>query len=366
MVDKQQFNECLVELALQRSLGDFENVLKRAMELFQLTAWACVFPPSLQAGGRPLFIAHGVKTSGELLKRASRDGLASLGFDHQADNRLLESFAGELAPQADSRWRILRLTRDRRAELTIFLYRARATADFSGEELELLGRVGHHLDRCFLLLAKQQEQEFMASLFRLVSNLYSEGLCVLDAQYRVVFENRNFREHMLLWIKGHSALQSLSLPRQTVLPEAWTRACDASFAAFKQVTFDPSPNRLVVTQGPLFNLSTALTSKEALEGTVRYLSFQSSLVVRPYLLLISNRQAIRAAEGPSMDRIAQEFRFSRRERQLAELVLDGRSAHEIGKRLAISMPTVKTHIRSILRKSGTKTRLQFAGLCRRS
>lgn len=365
MADLQQFNECLVELALQRSLVGFEGALKRTMALFQLTAWACVFPPSMQAGDRPLFIANGVKTDGSLLKRASRDGIASLRLDSQADDSLLETFAYELAPQQNSRWRILRLTRDRRAELTIFLYRSGAAADFSPAELEMLGRVGHHLDRCFLLLAKHQEQEFMAGLFRLVSNLYSEGLCVLDGQYRVVFENRNFREHMLLWNEGRSALQNLSLPRQTKLSEEWMRVCDDSFAAFKQVTFDPSPNRMIVTQGPLFNLRMTLSPQEEIEGTARYLAFQSSLGVRPYLLLISNRQGARAEESPSMDRIAHDFKFSRRERQLAELVLEGRSAQEIGKRLTISMPTVKTHIRSILRKSGAKTRLQFAGLCRR-
>lgn len=366
MVDPRLFNDCLLDLALQRSLTGFEEALKQMMALFQLTAWACIFPPSLQAGGRPLFIANGVKTDGNLLTRASRDGLASLGFENQTDDTLIETFAGELAPDPSTRWRILRLTRDRRAELTIFLYRSHSSADFSREELEMLGRVGQHLDRCFLLLAKQQEQEFMAGLFRLVSSLYPEGLCVLDGQFRVVFENRNFREHMLLWSKGHLALQNLSLPRQTMLPDEWTRACHDSFTAFRQLTFDPSPNRLVVTQGPLFKLNLALESKEAIEGTVRYLAFQSSLGVRPYLLLISNRQAALASEAPSLDRLTQEFGFSRREQELAKLVLEGRSALEISQRLVISIPTVKTHIRSILRKSGAKTRLQFAGLCRQT
>lgn len=366
MVDPLTFNDCLLDLALQRTMTGFKDALNRTMSLFQLAAWACIFPPSLQAGGRPLFIAHAVKTDGEMLSRASRDGLASLGFDNQADGRLLDAFAGELAPHPGVRWRTLRLTRDRRAELTIFLYRLQLAPDFSDVELEMLGRAGQHLDRCFLLLAKQQEQEFMAGLFRLVSSLYPEGLCVMDGQLRVVFENRNFREHMLLWGKGHGALKNLSLPRQTELPDEWMRACHDSFAAFRQVVFDPSPSRLVVTQGPLFRLGLSLASKEVIEGTVRYLAFQSSLGVRPYLLLISNRQAAPAAQAPGIDRVAQEFKLSRRERQLAELVLEGRSAQEISKRLVISVPTVKTHIRSILRKSGAKTRLQFAGMCRQS
>src|SRR6266850_5277828 len=106
MVDLQQFNECLVDLALQRSLVDFEAVLKRTMSLFGLTAWACVFPPSLHAAGRPLFIAHGVKATGELLRRASRDGINSLGFESQANKGLLDAFAVELAPETNARWRI--------------------------------------------------------------------------------------------------------------------------------------------------------------------------------------------------------------------------------------------------------------------
>lgn len=366
MVDPQRINECMLELALQRNLVGFEQALKPTMELFQLAAWACVFPPSLQAGGRPLFIAHGIRTNGELLQRALRDGIASLGFDNQPGGALLETFAGELAPMAGGRWRVLRVTRDRRAELMIFVFRSGETDDFTAQELEMLGRVGNHLDRCFLLLARQQEQDFMAGLFRLVSNLYAEGLCVLDNQYRVVFENRNFREHMLIWENGLSALQNLSLPRQTVLPDVWKQACSDSFAAYKQLTFETSLNRMVVSQGPLFKFGAKLGSTESLEGTVRYLAFQGSLGVRPYLLLISNRHAMLASELRNMDRIADEFNLSRRERQLAELILDGKSADEIGRRLAISVATVKTHIRRILRKSGTSTRLQFAGRCRRA
>lgn len=366
MVDLSQFNECMVDLALQRNLVDFEQVLKRTMSLFGLTAWACIFPPSLQSGGRPLFIAHGVRTTGELLKRASRDGINSLGFENQANKGLLDAFASEFAPDPKAHWRILRVTRDRKAELTMFVFRAPNDLDFSPPELELLGRTGHHLDRCFLLLAKQQEQDFMAGLFRLVSSLYSEGLSVLDDQGRVVFENRNFREHMLVWEKGGAALDSLNLPRQTILPDVWKQACADSFDAYKRVSFEPSQTRMVVTQGPLFKFGVSLGSAESLEGTVRYLAFQSSLGVRPYLLLISNRRAMLASELQSMDRIAGEFQFSRRERQLAELILDGKSAQEISRRLAISLPTVKSHIRNILRKSGTKTRLQFAGRCRRT
>jgi DNA-binding CsgD family transcriptional regulator len=63
-------------------------------------------------------------------------------------------------------------------------------------------------------------------------------------------------------------------------------------------------------------------------------------------------------------RIAEQLGFSRRETELADLILRGSSAREIAGQLKIAMPTVKTHIRHILHKAGVSTRLQFVGLCR--
>jgi DNA-binding CsgD family transcriptional regulator len=50
--------------------------------------------------------------------------------------------------------------------------------------------------------------------------------------------------------------------------------------------------------------------------------------------------------------------------ELGEMILSGASAQDIANQMKISLPTVKTHISNILRKSGAKTRLEFVGLCR--
>lgn len=353
-------------MAFERTLGGFEQGLKRTFDLFGLSAWACVFPPSFQAGGRPLFIAQGVNAAkSTLLAKASKEGLEAVLGEKESVEPVLLVLAKEIAPSQNSRCRVLRITRDGRgSDLIIFCYRAAEQPDFRQEELQLLSQAGRLLDRCFLSLAEQQHQEFMVGLFRLVSNLHSEGLCILDNRLRVLFENRKFREHMHVWNHGQAESQNLTLPRQSELPQAWKEACDRSFAALREVSFPPSTSRMVVTQGPVSKLRFSLSSTEYIEGAVRYLALQGSLGVRPYMMLTSSVRTEQVSGPVSLAKIAEALAFSRRESQLAELILRGASAQEIASRLRISVPTVKTHIRNILRKAGVKTRLQFVGLCR--
>jgi len=367
MVDLLALQERMLEVALQRSLPGFEQGLKRTLDLFQLNAWACLFPPSFQAGGRPLFVAHGIRADANApLASAARQGLETL-FAGKPDNpAVLATLAREMTPQPGCRCRVLRINREREVDLVLFCYRAPGDPDFTPADLTLLTRAGQLLDRCFQALAEQQQQEFLAGLFRIVGNLHPEGLCILDSSLRALFENRKFREHMLLWTHGPAALKNLTLPRTAELPPVWVEACHQSFLSFQKIALPPASGKMVVTQGPVSNLRHELhTGGTTLEGAVRYLAFQGALGVRPYVLLTSNiRQAEETSHAVPLARVAEVLRFSRRETELAELILRGASARAIGEKLKISLPTVKTHIRHILRKAGVQTRLEFAALCR--
>lgn len=55
-----------------------------------------------------------------------------------------------------------------------------------------------------------------------------------------------------------------------------------------------------------------------------------------------------------------EIRFSRREQQTLRLVATGRSTKEIAQLMKLAPPTVKVYIRSLLRKTGAKTRTELA------
>jgi DNA-binding CsgD family transcriptional regulator len=365
MLAASALTECLLDLALQRNLAGFQQALKRTFDEFGLSAWAVIFPSGAAVGIRPLFIGHGVQAANSpLLVRASKEGLESVFPSQGIETQQLSALAREISPDTASRYHVLRAKRDKGGEFILFCYRPSVAGDFSGEETTVLARIGRLLDRCFVTLAQAQEYEFEAGLFRLVGNLHPEGLCILDNRLRVIFENRRFKEQMQVWNRGRAALQNLSLPKQSELPADWKQACDQSFQAFKEVKFPPVSGRMVVSQGSLSTLRKPLDAENWIEGAVRYLAFQSALGVRPYLVLTCafHRQQP-TASGLSLARIAAKLGFSRRETELADLILRGNSAREIADQLKIALPTVKTHIRHILHKSGVKTRLQFVGLC---
>jgi DNA-binding CsgD family transcriptional regulator len=122
---------------------------------------------------------------------------------------------------------------------------------------------------------------------------------------------------------------------------------------------------MVVSQGPVMSLRQEFGSGDFIEGSVRYVAFQTALGVRPYMMLTSVISPRQTVSGPvPFARLAKVLNLSRRETELAELILIGAAARKIGQRLNISLPTVKTHIRHILRKANVRTRLEFVGLCR--
>jgi len=364
MIDFLPLHERLLEVALQRSLPGFEQALKRTLALFQLSGWACIFPPSLQAGGRAMFVGHGIKPgNSKLLVESFKSGNEAAFLHPEAGAPLLARLAQEISPDRSSRCRIMRVARAKEIELVLICYRPPTEADFTATDVEQLMRAGRVFDRCFQVLAQDQQQEFLAGLFRMVGNLHPEGLCILDSRLRVVFENRKFREHMHLWNHGSGAIQNFSLPRTVELPADWQKACEQSFQAFQRVQMPPASGKMVVSQGAIMSLQRGIGA-EMIEGAVRYVAFQTALGVRPYMMLTSSLRQ-RQAPGPvPFAELAAALRLSRREQELGELILSGASARDIVAKLKISLPTVKTHIQNILRKSGVRTRLEFVSLCR--
>jgi DNA-binding CsgD family transcriptional regulator len=201
-------------------------------------------------------------------------------------------------------------------------------------------------------------------LFKLVCDLHPEGLCVLDQRRRPILENKLFRTHMLVWAQGVEAAAQVNLPKQTQLPVVWQEACQQAFATYQENPLTPTA-RLMVSHGPLVYLEQKVSAVDSLEGTVRYLAFQNSLGVIPYVLLTCALKRSHARRLPSFERFAEQHGFSAREVEVARLVLEGASAAEIVERLKVALPTVKTHIRHLLRKAGVKNRLQFVSLCHR-
>jgi DNA-binding CsgD family transcriptional regulator len=59
---------------------------------------------------------------------------------------------------------------------------------------------------------------------------------------------------------------------------------------------------------------------------------------------------------------ARRYRLTRRESQVASCVVEGMSTSEIADRLAIAPATVVLHVKRVLAKTGSRTRVDFVGL----
>jgi DNA-binding NarL/FixJ family response regulator len=66
------------------------------------------------------------------------------------------------------------------------------------------------------------------------------------------------------------------------------------------------------------------------------------------------------------ERVLEDVRMTRREREVIELIGEGLSNKEIAQRLNIASHTVKSHVRNVMEKLALHTRLQIAAFARRA
>jgi DNA-binding CsgD family transcriptional regulator len=346
--------DLLLNLAYQRTLGDFESALIRLIDGLNLPGWACIFPPSFDAGGRRIMIAKGVRTTGsgqQLLKELMQ------GENRPPAEEMLAALAQQLAPAPDAFRRTFSLrSPDQQGDFLFVCFRT--GTDFDEADATLLQGMGRNILRCFLLLSQEQEQRFLNGVLHLITNLYQEGICLLDGNLKILLENLRFREHVHRWVHGTRAA-ALSLPRQSVLPSDWQQAATEALKIYQTAAPRNLSSRLSVTQGPVVRLELEVGRSDFVTGAVRYLAFQSALGMRPYLLLTSAMRKRNLRPSQSLAQTVLVAGLSRREQEIAELLLQGHPTVKIAELLAIAPPTAKIHIRNLLRKAGVRTRLEF-------
>jgi len=96
----------------------------------------------------------------------------------------------------------------------------------------------------------------------------------------------------------------------------------------------------------------------------------SGPIILPLIYFAWNVLYIRSSAGLLSDReksiidipdsFCDDFKISKREREIAELLIKGKTYQEIMALLFISMPTVKTHVSSIYSKTGSKGKMDLA------
>jgi DNA-binding NarL/FixJ family response regulator len=76
-------------------------------------------------------------------------------------------------------------------------------------------------------------------------------------------------------------------------------------------------------------------------------------------------QIASSAAMHNRDRVLEDVRMTKREREVIELIGEGLSNKEIAQRLNIAAHTVKSHVRNVMEKLALHTRLQIAAYARR-
>ncbi len=76
-------------------------------------------------------------------------------------------------------------------------------------------------------------------------------------------------------------------------------------------------------------------------------------------------QIVLGGDSRGRERLLEDVRMTRREREVIELIGEGLSNKEIAQRINVASHTVKSHVRNVMEKLALHTRLQIAAFARR-
>jgi len=352
--------KCLLTVSMTRDMRAFEKGVSAVMQSLGVQQWLMLVPPGTDNGGSVSVFLQGVSL--DLGSSRFRE-LTTLFTSSKVESSDFENMAREFAPEGTRAYRVIRNNRERGPGLMVFSFFPSRIKN-SGKLDESLAYACRFLDHCYLRIMGNQKQTLLGEVFKTLSREMGEGICILDSKQRVLYQNRFFREHMLLWVKGERAAQ-FSLPRITQFDQQWR---EGIANALHESTEDHANSRNAAgfsNRASGQRISRHLSSGDALEGHIRHLRLSEFAFSgnETFLLLTSKRKTGWTDSAGRNINLGQTFSLSPREIEVAEKILDGSPASKICQALGIAEPTVKTHIRNILGKAGVKTRLEFASLC---
>jgi DNA-binding CsgD family transcriptional regulator len=181
---------------------------------------------------------------------------------------------------------------------------------------------------------------------------------ILRWNLKLIYQNKAAREFCAMWEKGpeeakrtkaNSSIPSEILDRCRVLKEKWRNAQPQARAIRRTDFKEERVNHVAVPH---------------LRATIQLKQINSVGVAGPHFL-IAYEDLCRNGERSGLLRL---FRLpgiallTRREREVAQLVCEGRSNKEIAQNACLSLPTVKKHLHSVFRKLAVPSRTRLVAL----
>ncbi|MDD2221245.1 MAG: LuxR C-terminal-related transcriptional regulator [Clostridia bacterium] len=242
----------------------------------------------------------------------------------------------------------------------VAFYRSRFFGDFSDREVWIIGRLQSHLLAAIEKSRRYEKLKANTNVNLLVYENISDGVVFLDNNYQITYKNKTAREKIAdLKLRQPEVYQDF-----VEYLEATCRRLTGDYLARSQAS--GASNGYEEVHGDYlytFNLVEAhpIGSADDLEFVVLFRP-NPAMPLKPPV-----EQSPKAA-GDSNDMdlflqtLFQQFGFTKREAELADLVLKGLDNKEIAAQLFISLSTVKSHLQNMFAKINIKNRYQLMSL----
>jgi DNA-binding CsgD family transcriptional regulator len=258
-----------------------------------------------------------------------------------------------LAPHHCQDGVILFFWKNQRLVCAITIMRTAAQGDLTPAEMKLLRQLYRQFRTALHRLGSlEREQSARTALEELVRRLPLPTI-LLRWNLKPVYQNRAARDFCSVWEKGPDEAR-LTKPRSPIPPEILDRCRGLRQRWQRSSAPRTRKERVHHPQSP------------HLRATIRLRKLNSAGVAQPHFLIECENLQVKAAprELPGAAHLPHFVQLTRREREIVQLICDGRSNQEIADETGSSLATVKKHIHSIFRKLEVTSRSRLIALMR--
>lgn len=238
------------------------------------------------------------------------------------------------------------------------ILRTSKQGDFSPVEIKLLRQLYPQILAALRRIESlERERSVRADLEEFLRRLPLPTM-ILRWNLKPIYQNKAARDFCALWEKGpeearrtnaNSSMPPEILDRCRVLKEKWKNADPQTRAACRADCKEEDVNH---------------PHQPHLRATIHLKQINSVGVAGPHFLIACEDRCRNGQRFGRLGlfRLPGIARLTRREREVAQLVCEGRSNKEIAQNACLSLPTVKKHLHSVFRKLEVPSRTRLVAL----
>lgn len=211
----------------------------------------------------------------------------------------------------------------------IYLHRSKSSPDFSDEDLFKLELMQPHVSQVFHIIHTLNTVKFMETSGNEANN--TMGICVFDQEMSLTGGN----------VTGYDMLKITSAYGSSVLYHVKELCADLAESLQKKET-GPSFSSVYHLKTGAGELSISVMAGKSREPKVKF------VVILQY------------TDGNSLLSTDYQFKFTKREADIIDALVQGKNNQQIARQLSISENTVKTHVKNIYKKTGANNRTELS------